>query len=69
MPTTLVIPLAVAAYAFVSGILTLLLERRAARRDARAWKRWPVVRGLFGIGFGITIVVLVAIVAPQGTST
>jgi uncharacterized membrane protein HdeD (DUF308 family) len=68
VPTTLLIALAVAAYAVVSGILTLLLERRAARRDARTWKRWPVVRGLVGIGFGITIVILVAIVAPQGTS-
>jgi uncharacterized membrane protein HdeD (DUF308 family) len=62
---TLVIVLVVAAYAIVSGVLALLFERRAARRGARTWRRWPVVNGLVGIGLGVAMIVIVVIAAGQ----
>jgi uncharacterized membrane protein HdeD (DUF308 family) len=62
---TLVIALVVAVYAVVSGTLALLFERHVVRRDGRAWHWWPVVNGLVGIGFGLAMLVLVAVAARR----
>lgn len=66
MSPTLIVGAVVGVYALVSGALTLLSERRTARRDARPLRRLRVGSGVLGLVFGAGLLVLVSAVA-QGS--